>query len=193
MNLQSLKTNFKILFILCFLACASTSEIKNTPLDQGYKFEASFELKSDSIWKVPGQGQGREIYLALEMTNLGKESVRFPIMDKFSISLQNSDGDELLMEGGQDVLIPGKPISDPVPSGGKYLLQLSCQLLLGTDDQLQLSIKDKLGSIWWIGPLNTGSYFLKMDYGNQRTDGKNSGNLWSGQADITPVPIQIAN
>lgn len=168
-----------------------TGIIKNTTYTEKCKFKVNFTLKSDSIWQVPDRGKQTEIYLVLEMTNLGNDSVRFPVMDKFKVSMQYPGENELKMEGGQDVLIPGKPISDPVPPGEKYLLKLPAQLGWGAKDRLQLIIKDNFGSIWRIGPLKAGSYLLTMHYESQPTDNKNNPDIWSGHAYIYPVSIQI--
>ena len=135
------------------IAPTIVSVVSNLPLDE---FKVSFELKSDSIWQAPNQGQETDVYLALEMTNLGDKPIRFPIMDKFKVSMQHPDGNELMMEGGQDVLIPG--------------------------------------SIWWIGPLEAGSYQLNMYYENEtETNNNNNSDLWSGNAKITPIMILITN
>ena len=125
------------------------------------------------------------------MTNLGKERLRFPIMDKFTVSIQDPDGKLLTMEGGQDGIRPGKPISDPVPSGEKYVLKLPSHINWGSDDRLQLTVEDDYGSIWWIGPLKQGSHLVRMNYENQTKDKTSATDLWSGRAVIEPVRIQI--
>lgn len=167
------------------------SEINNTQYTKKCEFKVNFRLKMDSIWQAPVRGQHTEMYLVLEMTNLGNDPIRFPVMDKFKVSMQYRDENELKMEGGQDVLIPGKPISDPVPPGEKHFITLPVRLGWGADDQLQLSLKDSFGSIWWIGPLKAGSYLLTMHYDSQPEVNKNNPDLWSGHANINPVFIQI--
>jgi hypothetical protein len=193
MDLQPLWLHFELLLFTCFLACTPITESKKVSRAEMGEFKVAFELKSDSIWQAPDQGQLTDVYLALEMTNFGKQPVRFPVMDKFKVAILYPNGNELMMEGGQNVLIPGKPISDPVPSGGTYLLELKGQLGWGQGEELQLSLKDDFGSIWWIGPLKIGSQLLNMYYENESQDNYNNSDLWSGHAKITPIYIQITD
>ena len=193
MYLPPLWTSFELLLFTCFIACTTPNETKNPPQAEQSEFKVSFELKSDSIWQIPEREQKTDVYLVLEMTNLGDKPIRFPIMDKFNVSMQHPDGNELMMEGGQDVLIPGNPISHSVLSGEKYLLKISGQLDWGNANQLLLNLKDDFGSVWWIGPLETGSYLLNMYYENETKDNNNNSDLWSGKANITSLMILITN
>ena len=155
---------------------------------EGTGISARFELKTDEIWPVPEPGMKTQVYLALEMTNSSKNAVRFPVMDKFSIAFKDEQGRELSWEGGQDGIIPGKPLSDPISSGETFVLNLKSHMGWGPSQQLQVSIEDGLGSIWWIGPLEKGGYRVKMKYENRSAD---SPDVWYGRASIKPVSIQI--
>ena len=191
MHVQHLPTPLALTLLLCFFTCAPPHNTTISSHNEKHELKVNFELKSDAVWQAPAQGQQTEVKVVLEITNQENAPMRFPIMDAFRISMLSTDGTEFTMEGGQDVVIPGKPVSDPVPPGGKYLLDLQGQLDWSTDDQLELILKDGLGSIWRIGPLTTGTYMLYMTYENQSTESKTSPDVWYGKAEITSLPVQI--
>lgn len=174
-------------------ACVPPHHTRNLSDRETNEGKVTFELKSDPIWQVPSHGLQTEVQVILEITNLESTAMRFPVMDKFSVSLLSADGNELVMEGGQDVLIPGKPISDPVQPGNNFLIDLDGRLSWSTDNQLELVLKDGLGSTWQIGPLKPGGYMLNMTYENLPTANKTASEVWSGKAQIIPVSIQILN
>lgn len=178
---------------LCTCACVPPHQAGNSAHRETDEGKVIFELRSDSVWRVPSRGLHTEVPVVLEITNLEDVPLRFPIMDKFRVSLQSSTGNVLMMEGGQDVLIPGNPISDPVQSGGKLLIDLNGQLGWRPDGRLEFILKDGLGSIWFIGPLTTGEYMLKMIYENLEASGTSDAEVWSGKAEIDAIPIQILN
>jgi hypothetical protein len=193
MHLQSLNNQIKLLLFLCFFGCTQTKAIKNPSPSEKCDFKVSFELKSDSIWQVPLQGQQTQVSCLLEMTNLGDTAIRFPIMDKFRLSVLSPAGTELPMSGGQDELIPGKPVSDPISTGEKYILKLQAELVWNSNSQLQLKLKDAFGSTWFIGPLKSGTNTLMMFYENLPKGPAPVSGLWCGIANIIPLPIELTD
>jgi hypothetical protein len=153
-------------------------------------FAVKFELKTNPIWKFPKRGMETAVSLTLEFTNCGPGPVRFPLMDHFQISIQGPDGKVRKMVGGTDGIRPGKPISDPVAPGEKFVLSLSAQLSRGPDDRPRLRIQDDFGGIWWIDPLDAGSNLLRMEYESQPALESND-DIWTGRAVIAPVRIEI--
>lgn len=156
--------------------------------DGGMEISAQFELKTDSIWKIPEPGGKTRVYMALELTNSSEIPIRFSVVDSISIALEDEQGRQLIWEGGQDGIIPGKRVSDPIPPGDTFVFNLICHLVSGPGQRLQLSIEDGLGSIWWIGPLEKGTYRVNAGYENRSAD---SPDLWQGRASIDPVSINI--
>lgn len=189
MQMQRLLTSWVLTLLSCVCACVPPHHTSNST-DQG---KVIFQLITDLVWQAPLQGLQTEIQVGLEITNHGSTAIRFPIMDKITVSLLSSEGNALMMEGGQDVLIPGKPISDPVQPGNKFLIDLQGRLGWDADNQLELILKDGLGSVWVIGPLKPGEYMLSMTYENQSTTDKSASDVWSGKAQISPVSILITN
>lgn len=154
-------------------------------------FPARFALTGDSTWHIPEPGKITRLELALTMTNLGKETIRFLLMDKFSLSLADSNGRRLTMEGGRDSLVDKDPYSGPVAPGGTFLYRLNCHLAYGLNGQLELIIGDGYGGSWQIAPLSTGNYLLIMKYTNVLVKKKQPQGVWQGSAEIDPFPIHI--
>ncbi len=152
---------------------------------------ARFSLHYDSTWQIPEPGNRTSVSLALEMTNLGRNTIRFPLMDKFNISLTDQGGLRQTMEGGRDGIIDKDPYSDPIAPGETFLYPIDCYLAFASNGELQLIIRDGYGSIWRIAPLAAGSYLLFMEYKNIVTRKKDPHDLWTGSAKIDPVPIRI--
>jgi len=192
MQIQDFITRIKKIILAGALATAGISVSDCAGISKEGP-DITFKVLLDSTWKVPARGKETSIYLALEITNSGDDSIRFPIMDKISISMHGSKDDKIKTEGGQDVVIPGKPVTDPVPPGGKFLYQLPARLVWHDDDKLQLSIEDTYGSIWFFGPLKEGMYEFGLNYENIKNEKKDTSNIWFGRANINPVTIHIKN
>lgn len=150
-----------------------------------------FELKTEPVWQVPEPGRETEVLLALELSNLGTEPIRFPLMDRLRISIESPDGVVRVMEGGMDGLRPGKPISDPVAPGETFALTLTAQISRGADNRPRVRIADAFGSVWWIGPLDTGTNLVHATYESRSVDEVKNQEIWAGQAVIAPVSVEI--
>jgi hypothetical protein len=185
---QFIWVSFLLILSSSLQACTSKTEINMTPQVGATDFSAQFNLKTDSIWMIPEPGGQRRVSMAIEMTNSGETPIRFPVVDSISITLEDEQGRKLVWEGGQDGIIPGKRVSDPISPGDTFVFNLKCHLVSLPGQRLQLSIEDGLGSIWWIGPLEKGAYRVYATYENRSAD---SPDLWQGRASINPVSIQI--
>ena len=175
--------------ILHFLMCPAMQELERAQEIPQCEFQIAFNIKTDSIWNAPERGQQTPVRVALAMTNHENYPLRFPVMDKFTVSIHYNN-EVITMEGGQDVVIPGKPVTDPVPPGETYVLDLHGQLIRRADDRLQLMIEDGLGSYWMLSPLHYGAQELWMEY-KSKADNPQDRNVWCGQAEIHPFRFVI--
>lgn len=149
-----------------------------------------FSLRTDRVWRVPKCGTETSVTLALEAVNRGSEPIRLPILDSFQISIEGPEGTRRPMVGGTDGIRPAQPVSDPVAPGETFVMSLAASLSCNSDDRPRLRIEDALGGIWWIEPLEPGNSLLHMQFENHRTF-ESGDAVWTGRADIRPVPVQI--
>lgn len=118
----------------------------------------------DSVWKMPAAGTMTAVELGWALHNRSANAIQFPLMDCFQVTLFDSNGREWEMEGGQDVLIPGSPLSDWVPPNERLIFQWKANLAFEKPNQCFLVLEDGFGSRWNIGPVYAGSWRLKSLY-----------------------------
>ncbi len=147
--------------------------------------DLAFEVVASPVWPTPGPNGVSLLRLQLQVTNLGKETVRFlPILGE--PILRTADGEPLTSKnhgrnGGRR--LPEPLVLDP---GKTVTVEEPLRLASGGAKGMSLNWNDETGSYLSIDMLQPGTYLLALHYNTTKRKG-----VWAGEVRTESVPVEI--
>lgn len=172
-----------------------TQLLESRPIEAG---GLEFVAIAEAQWVAFNPPVGRDpIQVQLRITNRSDHDLIFPTFDTFGITLADTDGREIKMDGGRNGTLRGTK-SVLIAPGHSYSLCRTAELRWNDDGQTRTFVyQDGTGSSFFYGPLSTGRYNLKFWVRNseeaaarqQKAMGDHV--VWSGEAVTDTVSFDV--
>ena len=168
-----------ILSILYSTLCVPFTAEVSFQKDENTSAGLNFSLLSDSVWKIPDKNSVTEIPLSIVITNNTQNSVELELMDALQISIFNSNGIELPMDGGRDGNLANAQAAASVAAGESITLKRNAKLQWLPGQSLRLQGIDGFGGIWYVDNLTSGKYVLEVIYKPSKNKAASSAQSWN--------------
>jgi hypothetical protein len=149
-----------------------------------------FRAIADRVVRVPAREHETPVRLALEIVNRGRQPYVFKRLDTIFITLIDSAGDTLRMDGGRNGTTAGAVHSGAIHPGRSLTIDRTARLSW-VDGALRLSGSDGFGGEWYIDGLAAGAYRIQMVYENRDETLVQGIPQWTGKALTQPREVRL--
>jgi hypothetical protein len=178
-----------LVFLTVSLASHAATEVAvGAPIT---KNNVRFEIIADTFVRIPKAGAETPIKISVRITNADKRLLRFDTFDTIAVSLTDSSGYQLQLDGGRDGLRPGNRFTRQLKPGDNLLIGFAAKLVWASETNLRLIGADGFGGVWYFDNLSPGTYKLAVIYASPAPEAPTKDPTWKGRVVIPAVRVEL--